>query len=82
MDIIAIKADVGGSNGVERGYGGTTAGGGEDQFHRVLANPQGAAISHAAKLSLCAYFKRVGWPLNKVLPRGGAFSSDDLGVIV
>ncbi len=47
------------------------------------ANPHGAAvISHAAKLSLRAYFERVGWPLNKVLPRGEAFSSGDLGMIV
>jgi hypothetical protein len=82
MDIIAVEADVGGSNGVERGDGGSTAGGGEDQFHRVPANPQGAAISHAAKLSLRAYFERVGWPLNKVLPREEAFSSGDLGMIV
>jgi hypothetical protein len=82
MDIIAVKADVGGSNGVERGDGGSTAGGNEDQFHRVPANLQGAAISHAAKLSLWAYFERVGWPLNKVLPSGEAFSMGDLGMIV
>jgi hypothetical protein len=48
----------------------------------VPANPQGAVISHAAKLSLRAYFERVGWPLNKVLPRGEAFSSGDLGMIM
>jgi hypothetical protein len=83
MDIIiAVKADVGGSSGEERGDGGTTAEGREDQFHGVPANPLKAAISHAAKLSLPAYFERVGWPLNKALPRGEAFSSGDLGMIV
>jgi hypothetical protein len=82
MDIIAVKADIGGSNDDERRDGGTTPGGGGDQFRGVLANPHGAVISHAAKLSLRAYLKRVGWPLNKVLPRGEAFSSGDLGVIV
>jgi hypothetical protein len=82
MDIIAVKADVGGSSGEERGDGGTTAEGGEDQFHGVPANSLTAAISHTAKLSLRAYFERVGWPLNKALPRGEAFSSGDLGMIV
>jgi hypothetical protein len=82
MDIIAVEVDVGGSNGVERGDVGSTGGGGEDQFHRVPANPQGAPISHAAKLSLRTYFERAGWPLNKVLHRGEAFSSGDLGMIV
>ncbi len=83
MDIITVEADVGGSNNDEEGGdGGTTAGGGGDQFRGVPANPYGAVISHAAKLSLRAYFERVGWPLNKVLPRGEAFSSGDLGMIV
>jgi hypothetical protein len=82
MDIIAVKADVGGSSGEERGDGGTTAEGGEDQFHGVPANPLRAAIPHATKLSLHVYFERVGWPLNKALPRGEAFSSGDFGMIV
>ncbi len=82
MDIIAIKADVGGSSGEERGDGGTTAEGGEDQFHGVPANLLRAAIFHAARLSLRAYFKRVDWPLNKALLRGEAFFSGDLGMIV
>ncbi len=82
MDIIAVEADIGGSNNDERGDGGTTPGGGGDQFRGVPANPHGAVTSHGAKLSLCAYFERVGWPLNKVLPRGEAFSSGDLGMIV
>jgi hypothetical protein len=60
MDIIiVIKTDVGGSSGEERGDGGATAEGREDQFHGVPENPLRAAISHAAKLSLCAYFERV-----------------------
>ena len=29
-----------------------------------------AVISCAAKSSLLAYFQRVNWPLNKILPRG------------
>jgi hypothetical protein len=83
MDIIAVEVDVGGSNDDEGGDRGTTAGGGGDQFRGVPVNPHGAAvISHAAKLSLRAYFERVGWPLNKVLPRGEAFYSGDLGMIV
>jgi hypothetical protein len=61
MDIIVVKADVGGSSGEERGEGGITAESGEDQFQGVPANRLRAAISHAAKLSLCAYFERVGW---------------------
>jgi hypothetical protein len=82
MVIIAIKVDVGGSSGEEKGDGGTTAEGVEDQFHGVPANLLRAAISHTTKLSLRAYFKRVGWPLNKALPRGEEFSSGDLDMIV
>ena len=29
-----------------------------------------AVVSCAAKSSLLAYFQRVNWPLNKILPRG------------
>jgi hypothetical protein len=65
MDIIAVKADIGGSNNDERGDGGTTPGGRGDQFCGVPANPHGAVISHAAKLSLHTYFERVAWPRNR-----------------
>ena len=41
-----------------------------------------AVISHAAKSSLLAYFQRVNWPLNNVLPRGKAFFGRKIGNIV
>ncbi len=41
-----------------------------------------AAISHATTSSLLAYFQRVNWPLNNILPRGEAFIRGELGNIV
>ena len=41
-----------------------------------------AVNSHAAKSSLLAYFQRVNWPLNNVLPRGKAFFGGEIGNIV
>ena len=38
-------------------------------------------ITRAAKLALLAYFQQVNWPLNKILPRGEAFISGELGYI-
>lgn len=38
-------------------------------------------ITRAAKSALLAYFQQVNWPLNKILPRGEAFISGELGYI-
>jgi hypothetical protein len=41
-----------------------------------------AVISQATKSSLLVHFQRVNWPLNNILPRGIAFFSGELGIIV
>ncbi len=76
MDIIAIKADLGGSSGEERGDGGTTAEGREDQFHGVLANPLRAAISHAARCSSLTLWTRGSGGKNVIFSNGPNSTSE------